>query len=189
MGQLWFNAPLNRLFGEIDDREAYDGRHSLRIELTPENQPVSFFDYYEASHTPVRAPLAANVGYLEVEPGRPYTLSVYMKAQKLGTPACLAVRKFLGGEFQKTVRVSPAWEHYVLSFKPWDVGATCWRDPICGRRRQNPQPPGSATVWIDAVQLQQAAAAGPFATRQPLEIGIRTPQGRQRLRLGRAVAV
>ena len=31
----WFDAPLNRLFGEIDDREAYDGRHSLRIELTP----------------------------------------------------------------------------------------------------------------------------------------------------------
>ena len=144
--------------------------------LTPKNQPVSFFDYYEASHTPVRAPLAANVGYLEVEPGRPYTLSVYMKAQKLGTPACLAVREFLGGEFQKTVRVSPAWERYVLSFKP--SGRWCYvlAGPDLRPTRQNPQPPGSATVWIDAVQLQQAAAAGPFATRQPLEIGIRTPK-------------
>ncbi len=172
----WFNAPLNRLFGEIDDREAYDGRHSLRIDLTPENQPVSFFDYYEACHMPVRAPLAANVGYVEVEPGRQYTFSVYLKARELGTPACLAVRKFLGGEFQKTVRVSPTWERYVLSFKPSARWCYVLAGPDLRPTQQNPQPPRSATVWIDAVQLQQAASAGPFTTRQPLEIGIRTPK-------------
>ena len=172
----WFTPPLNRLFGEIDDREAYDGRRSLRIELTPGNQPVSFFDYYEAYRAPVRAPLAANVGYLEVEPGRQYTFSAYMKAREPGTPACLAVREFLGGEFEKIVRVSPTWERYVLSFKPSARWCYVLAGPDLRPTQQNPRPPGSATVWIDAVQLQQAASAGPFAARQPLEIGIRTPK-------------
>lgn len=168
-----WGGPLNQLFGAIDDQEACDGRQSLRIELTPKNQPVSYFDYYELSRAPVRAPLAANIGLLEVQPGRQYTLSVFMKARQSGTPAGLAVREFHGRTFQRTVEVSNTWQRYSLSFKP----STRWCYVLAGPDLQphgDRAPPQSATLWLDAVQLEQAVAPAAFTTREPVEIGVST---------------
>jgi hypothetical protein len=100
---LHWGGRMNRLFGAIDTAEAHDGASSLTITLTPETQPVSFFDYFDLRRTPIRAPLAGNVGYLEVEPGRKYTLSAYLKARSAGTPALLAVRQFEGRGFERVV--------------------------------------------------------------------------------------
>ena len=91
----WY-GPLNGLFGHLDSSTAADGHNSLKIELTPENQPVEYDDYLHTQSRRIRDPLAANVGWLAVKPGRPYTFSVAMKATEAGTPARLVVRQFRG---------------------------------------------------------------------------------------------
>ena len=85
-----WGGPMNQLFGQLDSEQAFDGRTSLRIDVNENNQPVSFFDYYELHRQPIRAPLAGNQGFLEIEPQQPHTLSVYLRAAEDETPALLA---------------------------------------------------------------------------------------------------
>jgi len=169
-----WGGKLNRLFGEIDDAESFHGRASLRIDLGPENQPVSYFDWYELHRTPIRAPLAANLGWIEVEPGRRYTFSVYMKARRPGTPARLAVRQFDGRPFETAVRVSADWQRQALSFVPTSRWCYVLAGPDLRPTDENPDPPERATLWLDAVQLEQGDRATEFQPRLPVEFGIWT---------------
>lgn len=43
---------MNRLFGELEAAQAVHGKHSLRIQLSAKNQPVSYFDYFELAMRP-----------------------------------------------------------------------------------------------------------------------------------------
>ncbi len=169
-----WGGPMNRLFGQLDTTQAHQGRASLRIELTPENHPVSFFDYYDLHRSPVRAPLAGNLGFLEVEPGKSYTLSVWMKAAAADTPARLAVRQFEAGDTSLAVRVGTDWRRYTLRFKPWRRWCYVLAGPDLFEADDNPRPPERATVWLDAVQLEQADEATEFAPRADVELGIAT---------------
>jgi len=169
-----WGGSMNRLFGQIDPGEAFHGRASLKIELSPDNQPVSYFDYYDLSRTPIRAPLAGNLGFLEVEPGREYTLSVYMKAAAAGTPALVAVRQFQGRSFEKAAVASTEWERTVFEFKPTSRWCYVLAGPDLRETQQNPSPPDRATLWLDAIQLEEAAGPTAFAPRRPVEFGVWT---------------
>ncbi|HPM79942.1 MAG TPA: carbohydrate binding domain-containing protein [Candidatus Anammoximicrobium sp.] len=169
-----WGGPMNRLFGQLDSERAYDGQTSLRMELNPDNQPVSFFDYYELHRSPVRAPLAGNQGFLEVEPGQTYTLSAYLRAAEEDTPALLAVRQFGGGSQQKQVRVGRDWQRFALTFKPASRWCYVLAGPDLRPSPDRPAPPAHATVWLDAVQLERANAPSDFQTSQPIEIGLST---------------
>lgn len=165
---------MNTLFGTLETSEAYHGRACLKIELNPENQPVSFFDYYELWRTPIRAPLAASHGYVQVEPGRPYTFSVYLKAAKPDTRARLRVQQFHDAYIDKPVRVSDKWQRFSLTFTPRSRWCYVLVGPDLCPSKENPNPPDRATVWVDAVQLEQAEKPSPFATRAPIEFGLAT---------------
>lgn len=165
---------MNRLFGQLDSQQASDGRTSLRIELNPDNQPVSFFDYYDLHRSPVRAPLAGNQGFLEVEPGQAYTLSACLRAAEDDTPALLAVRLFGGGSQQKPVRVGRDWQRFALTFKPTARWCYVLAGPDLRPAPDRPAPPARATVWLDAVQLERAESPSEFQTSQPVEIGLST---------------
>ena len=169
-----WGGSMNRLFGEIDPDEAFHGQASLKIELSPESQPVSYFDYYDLSRTPIRAPLAGNLGFLEVEPGRVYTLSVHMKAAPAGTPALLAVRQFQGRSFEKAAVASTEWERMALQFKPTSRWCYVLAGPDLRETQQSPSPPQRATLWLDAIQLEQADGPTAFAPRLPVEFGVWT---------------
>ena len=169
-----WGGPMNRLFGQLDTKDAHQGRASLRIGLGPQNQPVSYFDYYDLCRQPIRAPLAANVGFLEVEPGKPCVLSVWMKAAAPDTPARLAVRQFERGAFSKAVRLGTRWRRYALEFKPAARWCYVLAGPDLQEAPDNPHPPDRAIVWLDAVQLEQAAAPTDFAPRAPVELGVAT---------------
>ncbi|MDY0166538.1 MAG: carbohydrate binding domain-containing protein, partial [Thermoguttaceae bacterium] len=171
--QHW-GGPMNRLFGTIDTGQSRQGRRSLRIELTPENQPVSYFDYYDLYRTPIKAPLAANAGFLEVEPGRPYVLSAWMKAAAPDTPARMAVRQFAGGSFDEAVRLSTEWQRHETKFTPNQRWCYVLAGPDLIERSGKAPPPKQATVWLDGVQLEQATGATDFHPRQPVELGIET---------------
>lgn len=165
---------MNRLFGTLDKNEAFHGHCSLRIDLTPKTQPVSFFDYFDLHRTPINAPLAANIGFIEVEPGRTYTVSVYLKAAAANTPARLAVRQFTGRHFEKPVRVSQRWERHTLTFTPAARWCYVLAGPDLRKTEENPNPPPRATVWLDAVQLEKGRNPSAFLPREPVEIGVWT---------------
>ncbi len=169
-----WGGPMNQLFGQLDSQQAYDGQACLRIELNPDNQPVSFFDYYELHRSPVRAPLAGNQGFLPVEPQQAYTLSAYLRAAEDDTPALLAVRQFAGGTQQKQVRVGRDWQRFALTFKPTSRWCYVLAGPDLRPAPDRPAPPARATVWLDAIQLERAEAPGEFQTAQPIEIGVST---------------
>ena len=171
--QHW-GGPMNQLFGTMDATQAYQGQKSLRIELASENQPISYFDYYDLYRTPIMAPLAANIGFLAVEPGRPYVLSAWMKATAPNTPARIAVRQYAGGSFDKAVLLSTKWQRHKLEFKPHRKWCYVLAGPDLIERPDEPLPPKQATVWIDAVQLEQATEATAFRPREPVELGIET---------------
>ncbi len=165
---------MNALFGETDNQQARDGQHSLRIELTPQNQPVSYFDYYELARDPIRAPLAGNQGYIEVEPSKDYVFSSFLKAAVADTPALLAVRQFNGRSFEKAVRVGAEWQRFELTFKPTSRWCYVLAGPDLRAVSGRPQPPESATLWLDAMQLEPGSQPGDFAPRQAVEFGLAT---------------
>lgn len=165
---------MNRLFGELDTTQAQDGKASLKIALTPETQPVSYFDYYELARAPIRAPLAGNLGFMEIEPGKPYTFSVFMKADRPDTPARLRIQQFQGGYTDKAVRVSTQWQRFSLTIKPWAKWCYVLAGPDLCPGKENPNPPDRATVWLDAAQWEQADRPSAFRTRSPIEFGIAT---------------
>ncbi len=123
---------------------------------------------------PIQAPLAANIGFIEVEPGREYTLSVRMKAGVADTPARLAVRQFRRGSFEKSVLAATDWRRYTLEFKPTARWCYVLAGPDLCKTKENPNPPDRAVLWLDAVALERADAPSTFATRQPVEFGIET---------------
>ena len=178
-----WGGPMNQLFGQLDSQQAFDGKTSLRIDVNENNQPVSFFDYYELHRQPIRAPLAGNQGFLEIEPQQPYTLSVYLRAAEDDTPALLAVREFGGGSREQLVRVSRQWQRFSLTFKPAARWCYVLAGPDLRTVRDRPAPPARATVWLDAVQLERAEQPTDFQTRLPVRNRFGDGQSRQRLRL------
>ncbi len=165
---------MNCLFGTIDREEAFHGQCSLRIELTPETQPVSFFDYFDLQRTPIWSPLAANIGFIEVETTRPYTLSVSMKAAEPNTPARLAIRQFDGRSFEKAILARENWERQFMTFTPTSRWCYLLAGPDIRRTEDNPNSPQRATVWLDAVQLEKGEQPSTFIPRDKVEFGVET---------------
>lgn len=169
----WY-SPLSRLFGELDSTTAADGHTSLKIELTPENQPIVATDYLVTQSQRIDAPLAANLGWIAVTAGQAYTFSVAMKGAVEGTPARLVVRQFCGMPIEKPVRLSTQWQRYEVEFTAQTAACYVLAGPELRATDEQPQPPERATVWLDAVRLAPKSVKGPFQTRQPLELGVVT---------------
>ncbi len=169
-----WGGSMNRLFGTLDTQQPIDGQRCLRIELSAENQPVSWFDYFELSRQEIRAPLAASLGFMRVTPGKPHTLSAYVRAAKADTPCRLVVRQFEGGDFDRAISAGIDWQRHSVTFTPKAEWCSVLLGPDLRRPRGEAQPPADATVWIDAVQLEASGQATPFVARNPIEIGLST---------------
>lgn len=172
------------LYGVVQAGEAYDGAHCLRIELGPGKTPVTYSDYtLGSSQTVVQAaPLAASLGWVSVSPGSSYTLSAFMRADRDGVPADLALR--FGGHVDaaagkdlhsKRVVLGTSWARYDFSMVAYapDVFVALGPNLL-------DTPEASAVVWIDGVQLE-ATAGDPdtqntlpsaYAPREPVELGV-----------------
>lgn len=170
--EVHWGGSMNRLFGTLDKDRPFHGASCLRIELSPDSQPVSWFDYFELSRQAIRAPLAANLGFLKVTPGRTHTLSAYLRAETAGTPGLLAVRQFRGRDFEQAIAIGREWRRHALTFTP----SAEWCYVLAGPdlRAVDRQAAPRATVWVDAVQLETSKTPTPFAPRCPIEIGLST---------------
>jgi len=168
-----WGGDLCGLYGEIQAGGAWHGEHCLRVELGPGKTPVTYFAVYPAARVVQSRPLAGNVGWLRVEVGQKYTLSVSMRADREGVAARLAF--YLGGdpalfpemiERSQEVVLSKEWQRYsftVTAERP-DLFAAVGPD-------LSAEPEESATVWIDAVQVERGADAGEFVLREAVELG------------------
>ena len=84
------------------------------------------------------------------------------------------MRQFGRRALTTPVRVGTDWRRYVLPFVPTARWCYVLAGPDLFEARDNPDPPEEATVWLDAVGLQQAAEPSDFAPRAAVEFGIST---------------
>ena len=160
-----WGGDLCGLVGTIQAGGAVDGGHCLRIELGPGKTLVTHSDYtLGASATTVQAaPLAANLGWLDVTPGNRYTLSAYMRAEPAGVTAKLVFR--FGGDINtgfgadthtRRVTLTGDWARYSFTMEAYEPDLFVAVGPDL-----TATPDASATVWIDAVQVEESVVEPP----------------------------
>jgi len=169
LGQRTGWGNLSRLHGSIETQDAGHGRAFLRIPLGRGKTPILAFDYYEPLLRRELRPLAAGRAWIEVEPGRPYTLSCLMRASRGGVRARLGVRDARPGGGQRdhahAVTLTTEWTRYTLTFRP----VNRYVFALAGPDLEKEEP---VHVDIDAVQLEKGEAATAFEPRQPVEVAL-----------------
>ena len=176
---------LSGLYGEIQKGDAWDGDQCLRMELGPGKTPITSFDFFETNSVLQHSPLVANIGWLEVQPGKNYTLSAYMRANQDGIPIKMQIR--FGEPLKGTddassyitqdkvviesdqALLTEKWQRYSIT-----VPASRRYAFIAVGPDMTTMPNKDAVVWIDAIQLQQSDQVQKFENRCPVELGICT---------------
>lgn len=165
---------LSSLFGTVTTAEKYEGAHSLEVALGPGRTLTTHYDVLPAATERQTEPLAMNLGWITVQPGATYTLSAYMKADRAGVPARLAVRS--GGGIlptpqvameEQAVTLTTEWRRYAFTFKATTASVFVGAGPVL-----TAQPDAAATVWIDAIQLERSGAATVYAPRAAVEVAL-----------------
>ena len=167
---------VSDLLGVIQVGDAKEGKNSFRIDLGPGKTIETFFDCWPPARTIQSAPQVANWGWIRVEKCKIYTLSAFMKADKEGISARLAMR-FAGTsgpyrlttEQTKAVTLSTQWSRYALTVPAENSDMFVVVGPDL-----SVMPEATATVWIDGIQLEQAEVPTDFQPREAVEIGITT---------------
>ncbi len=158
---------LNTLVGVIDASTARFHSHSFKIELTPESIPLFHFDYFPMYRAPIKAPLLANRGWFDVEPGTPYTLSAYMRADRDGLTGRFVVYQAFRGQQRKELQFSTQWARYFCTFRPQ-------AEQIFVALGLDLEASGvsAGTLWVDGVQLEREETVSVYEPRAPIEIGV-----------------
>jgi hypothetical protein len=166
-GVDWGNSGLVTLFGEVDPRSAHHGASSFCIPLDKDAAPILAFDYYDVTQQPVHMALVANRGWITVAPGQQYTLSAYVKADPPGAPCVLAVNEAFSGLRRHEFQAAADWQRITFAFTPQAdqlfvaVGPDLTNSPL-----------RKATVWVDAIRLEQGPQATDYSPHAPLEVGL-----------------
>ncbi len=158
---------LNQIVGEVDHSEAKFHKSSFKIALNLEDLPVYYFDYFQLYRMPIKAPLLANKGWIEVKSGENYTLSAYMKADKDGLIGILSVRQAFRGTNRKELQLTTDWERYSFTFQPQSdqIFVALGLDLESSKQAKG-------TVWIDGIQLERNSQPTEYQSRSPIEVGL-----------------
>lgn len=158
-----------RLEGELDGTTAHHGKHSLRIGLSPETLPVFWLDHYDPIRKPVRCVLTANRGWFRVTPGVELTLSAFLRADRDGVVAQMLVNQASGATLRREVRVVPEWQRYTFTFTPGEPFFFLAIGPDLDASMRE-----SATLWLDAIQMERGGQATAYEPRHPVESFVET---------------
>jgi len=144
------------------------GDTCLRIKVDPEGADEYAVDWFEPRSWKVYGNLIGSEVWMRVAPGKPLTLSAYLRSGDQPVRARLEI-----GEARRTV-----------AGKTFDVGAQWQRCQVTGTPKRDgcfvrlgidvgdePQP---AELFVDGVQLEQSAQATELAPRQDVEIALST---------------
>ena len=160
-------TPMNRLFGAVvEDKTAPHGKHCLKIELNAKTTPVVQFDYFDLLRREIKAPLAGNIGFIELERGKPYVMTAHLRADKDGTPARLGIHYFDEWTHTRKVTVGTKWQRFSYAFKARrNAGYVVVGPDLSESERKE------CVLLVDAVQLEPDAKSTEFATRNLVEVG------------------
>jgi len=166
----WGN--LARLHGELMTGDAADGKRFLRIPVGGNDSPLLHFDYYRPKRTRLRRVLAANLGWIRMQPGQHYTLSCRLRAATDGTRAVGGVRArdpkkgIWDRRDRRTAwKLSTDWKHYRYTFRAPEPYAFVTIGPDLADDL-----PGH--VDVDAVQLEKGRECTAYAARATVEIAV-----------------
>ena len=156
----------------VTSGDAPHGQTFLRIPLGGNNTPTLYFDYLKPLVRKEIQPLAANIGWIPVKTGEPYTLSCFMRANADGVPAFLGVRLADPdgshgdqNDDRRKLTLTKQWQRFTAVFKPHKrylfvtVGPALETD--C-----------AAEIDVDAIQLEAGGEASAFTPHSPTEVGI-----------------
>ena len=163
----WGTSPF-RLLGELDESRARHGGRSWKLTLRPD-APRMFFDYYDPVDAVLRAVAVGHEGWVVTEPGRAYTFSAWVSADRPGVPVAIYAQNADGPRRESKAEVGTEWQRLTLSF-------TAEREYVGGSVGVDLRDSGldEATVWIDAVQFEPGGRATPYAPRSAVETRIVT---------------
>ncbi len=167
----WGN--LSGLLGElVSDQAAPHGGHYLRIPLGGDRTPMLYFDYLVPVAKQQLQPLVANVGWLKVQTGQPYTLSCFMRANVAGIPAVLGLRlrnpdgsRWDRQDDRHPLTLGTEWKRYSVTFTPRRRAVFVTVGPAL-------ETDCEVVVDIDAIQLEAGAEGTDFVPRNSVEVGI-----------------
>jgi len=170
---------LDRLPGTIESSGGTHGRHFLRVPMGAREGLVLHWGYYEPMTMRLRTVLAASLGWIRVEPGRPYTLSCDMRANGEGVTAALGVRtqdlrEAARGnveDLRRRVSLSAEWHRYSFTFRPENPYLYVAVGPDL-TRAVNVHVDIDAVVDVDAVQLEEGERPTSFEPYAPVEVGL-----------------
>ncbi len=167
----WGN--LSALHGTVERGGAAEGDCYLRIRVGGVDTPVFNYDYFvPVNHRELR-PLAASRGWIAVTPGRPYTVSVSMRASREGLLGAFGVHVEDAGtawsgsvdEDLEAVTLGTRWVRYTRTFTPKYGALFVLAGPALAHEEKS-------AVDVDAVQLEEGTAATAYGPRSGLEVGI-----------------
>ncbi len=166
---ITFVAGLTTLFGEVETGAGFDGDRTLRIELSPDTTWVASFNWPSGVAEAQNAPLAANIGWIPVQKDAPYTLSASMRADRENVPARIQIcfKSAFGnaGRPSQDVVLGTEWKRYSFTVNAPAQYAFVTVGPDLSKSDLD-----TATVWIDAIQLEAGSEASEYAPREPVEI-------------------
>jgi hypothetical protein len=173
LGQrLGFGGNVAGLYGQVESGQSPQGSNAFRLTLGPGVTPESYFDCFPPQHVVQHRLLTVNRGWIEVEPGRFYTLSASMRSDRPGTKAVLQFN-FNGDAHKgvqplaKEVMLTEEWQRYSYTVVAPEDGVYV----AVGPDVSNALASGTTTFWADAIQLEAGETATPFAPRESVELG------------------
>lgn len=172
LGQrLDYGGNLAGLYGTILTSPAPNGDHCYQLVLGPGATPESYFDCWPPQHLTQKRLLVANEGWIDVEPGRPYTLSAFMRASKAGITGVLQLN--FSGDAREGVQAVRKEFELGVSWKRYDFTVTAPKGSVyvAVGPDVSRNPNEIVTFWADAVQLEAGGTPSSFQPHESLEFG------------------
>ena len=165
-----WTANLFRRVGQWDDTQAFHGKRSWKVTLSP-SAPLMLYGGYTQLAAEVRSLELGHAGWCRVEPGRPYVFSVYVKSDRTGAPirACLKEPEDGRRSNQRKAAVAQQWQRIEVNYTPRGEFLRGCLGFDLPEGENEPR-----TLWIDAAQLERGTTASSYQPRTELEAGIET---------------
>ncbi|MFO7902130.1 MAG: beta-galactosidase [Planctomycetota bacterium] len=157
-----------RLIGKIDERTAFHGRRSMRVQVVKGESPVFMWDWFDLVEEEILAPLVVHHGWIPVEQGAAYTVSCALKADQPDVPARLLVREDARNR-AKSVLVGTEWQRFTMTYRAnanfawFGVGPDLTDSHLDG-----------ATMWVDALQFEKGNQATGYSPKAGMECRVTT---------------
>ena len=166
----WGNLP--RLYGQVRTESGPGPTRYLRIPVGGAASPTLYFDYLHPAVTRQTRLLAANEGWITIEPDRPYTLSCWMRADREGVRATLG---YVAEDADKGPWQQRRGERTVVLGRTWRRFSYTFRVPrssvfvLVGPDLERDEP---TAVDVAQVQLEAGERPTDYAPRSRVEVGV-----------------